>query len=168
MSEFSGPVLLAKSHDFLDFDCGKGPLNTFLVRHALANQANGSARTFVGLHGNRVVGYYSLAVGSVLFDDAPERMAKGLAKHPIPILLMARFAVDKEYQGRGIGKGLFKDALKRSLSVAREAGVRAFMTHAKDEDAKALYLRMGMQECPSNPLHLYLLMKDVERLGDGA
>ncbi|MCU0315286.1 MAG: GNAT family N-acetyltransferase [Fimbriimonadaceae bacterium] len=164
MTEFSGPVLLTKSHDFLDFDCGKEPLNTFLTRHALANQANGSARIFVGLHNNRVVGYYSLAVGSVLFDEAPERMAKGLAKHPIPILLMARFAVDKEFQGRGIGKGLFKDALKRSLSVAREAGVWAFMTHAKDDDAKALYLRMGMQECPSNPLHLYLLMKDVERV----
>ncbi len=164
MSQFSGPVLLTKAHDFLEFDCGKEPLNTFLIRHALANQANGSARTFVGLHGNRVVGYYSLAVGSVLFDEAPERMAKGLARHPIPILLMARFAVDKDYQGRGLGKGLFKDALKRALSVSGEAGVRAFMTHAKDEEAKALYLRLGMQECSPDPLHLYLLMKDVERI----
>lgn len=164
MSRFSGPVPLKKSHDFLEFDCGKEPLNTFLIRHALANQSNGSARTFVGLDENRVVGYYSLAVSSVLYDEAPERMAKGLAKHPIPILLMARFAVDKDYQGQGIGKGLFKDALKRCLTVAREAGVRAVMTHAKDEEAKALYVRFGMSECPSNPLHLYLLMKDVEHI----
>lgn len=163
MSRFIGPVLLEKSHEFLEFDCGKEPLNTFLQRHALANQANGSARTFVGLEGNRVIGYYSLAVGSVLYDEAPERMAKGLARHPIPILLMARFAVDRGYQGLGVGRGLFKDALKRSLGVAKEAGVRAFMTHAKDDEAKALYLRFGMQECPANPLHLYLLMKDVER-----
>jgi GNAT superfamily N-acetyltransferase len=164
VSRFSGPILLEKSHDFLEFDCGKEPLNTFLARHALANQANGSARTFVGLDGNRVIGYYSLAVGSVIHDEAPERMAKGLAKHPIPILLMARFAVDRSCQGQGIGRGLFKDALKRCLSVSREAGVRALMTHAKDEEAKALYVRFGMTECPANPLHLYLLMKDVERL----
>ena len=163
MSRFTGPVLLDKSHEFLEFDCGKEPLNTFLQRHALANQANGSARTFVGLEGNRVIGYYSLAVGSVLYDEAPDRMAKGLARHPIPILLMARFAVDRGYQGLGVGRGLFKDALKRSLGVAKDAGVRAFMTHAKDDAARALYLRFGMQECPANPLHLYLLMKDVER-----
>ncbi|MFZ4508192.1 MAG: GNAT family N-acetyltransferase [Fimbriimonas sp.] len=167
MSRFTGPVLLKRSHDFLEFDCGKEPLNTFLIRHALANQANDSARTFVGIEGNRVIGYYSLAVSSVLYDEAPERMAKGLAKHPIPILLMARFAVDKNYQGQGVRKGLFKDALKRCLSVAQEAGVRAFMTHAKDEDAKRLYLRFGMQECPSNPMHLYFLMKEVERFVAG-
>lgn len=167
MSRFTGPVLLDKAHDFLEFDCGKEPLNTFLTRHALANQANGSARTFVGLDGSRVIGYYSLAVGSILYDEAPERMAKGLARHPIPILLMARFAVDRSYQGQGVGKGLFKDALKRCLSVAKEAGVRAFMTHAKDEDAKRLYIRFGMMECPTNPLHLYYLMKDIERFVSG-
>ncbi|MHB8636767.1 MAG: GNAT family N-acetyltransferase [Fimbriimonadaceae bacterium] len=91
-------------------------------------------------------------------------MAKGLAKHPIPILLMARFAVDRHYQGQGVGQGLFKDALKRLLGVAKEAGVRAFMTHAKDEDARSLYLRFGMLECPANRLHRYFLMKDLERL----
>jgi GNAT superfamily N-acetyltransferase len=90
-------------------------------------------------------------------------MAKGLAKHPIPILLMARFAVDKNYQRQGVGKGLFKDALKRCLGVAKEAGICAFMTHAKDEEAKSVYLRLGMVECPTNPMHLYFLMKDVER-----
>jgi GNAT superfamily N-acetyltransferase len=155
--------LLQKTHDYLGFDCGKEPLNTLLVRHALANQANDSARTFVGLDGNRVMGYYSLAVSSVLHEAAPERMAKGLARHPIPILLMARFAVDKSYQGQGVGSGLFKDALKRCLNVSKDAAVRAFMVHAKDSEAKALYERYGMTECPSNPFHGYFLMKDVER-----
>ena len=162
MTRFTGPVALDRSHDFLQFDCGKEPLNTFLIRHALPNQSNGSARTFVGLDGNRVVGYYSLAVSSVLYDDAPDRMAKGLARHPIPILLMARFAVDKDYQGLRIGTGLFKDALRRCLNVSKEAGVRAFMVHAKDESARQLYLRFKMLECPSNPMHLYFLMKDLE------
>jgi GNAT superfamily N-acetyltransferase len=147
----------------MEFDCGKEPLNTFLVRHALANQANDSARTFVGLDGNRVVGYYSLAVSAVLYEEAPERMAKGLARHPIPILLMARFAVDKNYQGQGIGSGLFKDAIKRCLNVSKEASVRAFMVHAKDEEAKSLYQRYGMLESPANPFHLYFLMKDIEK-----
>jgi len=163
LRQFAGPVLLEKSHDYMGFDCGKEPLNTFLIRHALANQANDSARTFVGLEGGRVVGYYSLAVSSVLHEAAPERMAKGLAHHPIPILLMARFAVDKSYQGRGIGTGVFKDALRRCLNVSRDAAVRAFMVHAKDDEAKALYERFGMPECPVNPYHLYFLMKDIER-----
>lgn len=163
MSRFTGPDPLDKSRDFLNFDCGKEPLNRFLVRHALANQANGSARTFVGLDANRVVGYYSLAVSSVLYDEAPEWMARGLARHPVPILLMARFAVDKDYQGQGVGTGLFKDALKRCLNVSKDAGVRAFMVHAKDEDARRLYLRYKMLECPANPMHLYFLMKDLEQ-----
>jgi GNAT superfamily N-acetyltransferase len=163
MTRFTGPVPLDKSHDVSQFDCGKEPLNSFLIRHALANQLNGGARTFVGLEGTRVVGYYSLAVSSILFDEAPERMAKGLARHPIPILLMARFAVDKNYQGRGIGNGLFKDALRRCLNVSKEAGVRAFMVHAKDEDARTLYKHFGMLECPSNRMHLYFLMKDLEQ-----
>lgn len=164
MSQFTGPILLDNSHEINGFDCAKEPLNAFLVRNAITNQANGSSRTFVGLSGNRVVGYYSLAVSSILHEDAPDRMAKGLARHPIPIVLMARFAVDKGYQGLGIGKGLYKDALKRCLNISGEAGVRAFMTHAKDEEAKALYLKLGMTECPNNPLHLYLLMKDLRHM----
>jgi len=168
MTRFSGPVLLERTHDLAEFDCGNEPLNTFLQRHALANQANGSARTFVALVENRVVGYYSLAVGAIEHGEAPERMAKGLARHPIPVLLMARFAVDNGYQGRGLGKGLFKDALQRCIGVSKQAGVRALMTHAKDEDAKRFYIRFGMLECPTNPLHLYLLMKDVERFLAGS
>jgi len=97
------------------------------------------------------------------YDEAPERMAKGLARHPIPILLMARFAVDQRDQGRGLGRGLFKDALKRCLGIAQEAGIRALMTHAKDAEAKRFYESFGMEECPTNPLHLYLPMKDVLR-----
>src|SRR5438874_8716590 len=111
MSRLTGPVVLEKGHDFLTFDCGKEALNSFLVRHALANQANNSARTFVALDGERVVGYYSLAASAVLHDQAPPRMAKGLARHPIPVVLMARFAVDLAYQGGGLGSALFKDAI---------------------------------------------------------
>lgn len=164
MSKFSGPLPLNDTHEISNFDCGKEPLNRFLKHFALANQANGSTRTFVGLDENRVVGYYSLTVSSIIYDEAPERMAKGLAKHPIPVLLMARFAVDKSCQGMGIGSGMFKDALKRCLTVSQNAGIRAFIVHAKDEEARHYYLRFRMAECPSNPMHLYLLMKDLRQL----
>ncbi len=163
MSELSGPVLLTKSHDYLGFDCGKEPLNSFLVRHALANQANDSARTFVVLDENQVIGYYSLAVSAVLFEDAPTRMTKGLARHPVPVILMARFAVATTHQGQGIGKSMFKDAIKRALFVSKEAAARAFVVHAKDDEASALYQRFQMEAFPANPYHFFYLMKDIEK-----
>ena len=163
MSELFGPVLLTKAHDFLDFDCGKEPLNIFLNRHALANQANNSARTFVVLEENLVVGYYSLAVSAVLFDDAPSRMTKGLARHPVPIILMARFAVSVSHQGKGIGRAMFKDAIKRALWVSKEAAARAFVVHAKDDDACGLYRHFQMEPYPTNPYHFFFLMKDIEK-----
>lgn len=163
MSGLAGPVPLTREHSVEGFDCGKEPLNTFLTRHALANQGNDSARTFVALDGPLVVGYYSLAASAVIHESAPLRMGKGLARHPIPIVLMARFAVDLNYQRRGIGSALFKDALRRTLSVAQDAAVRAFVVHAKDEEARALYERYGMQPFEENPFHLYFLLKDIAR-----
>src|SRR2546421_13117464 len=119
MSQLKGPVPVDRQHDVQSFACGKEPLNVFLLKHALANQANNSARTFVALEENRVIGYYSLAASAVLYDQAPTRMAKGLARHPIPVVLMARFAVDLNYQGKGIGSALFKDAILRTLNVSK-------------------------------------------------
>lgn len=163
MSRFSGPELLTKANDVSRFDCGDDQLNSFLQKFALQNQANNSARTFVGLDGDRVIGFYSLAVGAVAHEIAPDRVKKGLARHPIPVVLMARLGVDVEYQRQGVGIGLFKDALKRCLSVSQDAGVRAFLVHAKDEDARKYYLRFGLESNPDNPLHLYLLLKDLEK-----
>ncbi len=154
---------LERNHVILGFDCGREPLNTFLTRHALANQANDSARTFVALDGNRVAGYYSLAASAVLHEEAPARMGKGLARHPIPTILMARFAVDTNYQGKGLGSALFKDAIKRTLNVSKEIGARAFVVHAKDGDAGKLYEHFQMEPFENNPFHLYMLMKDIER-----
>jgi GNAT superfamily N-acetyltransferase len=163
VSDLRGPVPIDKSYEVAAFDCGRAPLNIFLARHAQGNQANNSARTFVVLDEQRVVGYYSLAASAVLYDEAPERMAKGLARHPIPVILMARFAVDLAYQGRGVGRAMFKDAILRSLGVSADIGARAFVVHAKDDNAKALYMHLEMQPFPSNPLHLFLLMKDIEK-----
>ena len=157
------PTLLTKSHEIAGFDCGKPPLNDFLTRYALQNQASGGARTYVLTRGERVVGYYSLAPGSVVPDDAPARVIKGQGRYPVPIILMARFAIDSAEQGKGLGRALFRDALHRALSGAEAIGGRAFLVHAKDEAACAFYFQFGMEESPTNPLHLFLLFKDIRQ-----
>ena len=156
-------ILLTKSHKVAGFGCGKPSLNDFLTRYALQNQASGGARTYVLTRGERVVGYYSLAPGSVVPEDAPARVVKGQGRYPVPIILMARFAVDSGEQGKGLGHALFRDALRRALSGADAIGGRAFLVHAKDESAHAFYLRFGMEQSPTNPLHLFLLFKDIRQ-----
>jgi hypothetical protein len=143
------------------FDCGKEPLNGFLRRFALVNQRNGSSQTYVACRGQRVVGYYSLAVGSVMHEDAPGRVTKGLARHPIPVMLLTRLALDLTGQRSGIGTGLLKDVLLRTVQAADIAGIRALLVHAKDEEAKAWYLKYDFEPSPSDPLHLFLLLKDL-------
>jgi GNAT superfamily N-acetyltransferase len=154
-------VLLTKDHDVSRFECGKSPLDEFLKRYALGNQANGTARTYVALQEGEVVGYYSLAMGSVEHDAAPDRVSKGLARHPIPVVLMARFAVDLRMQGRGFGRALFFDALARALRGSEAIAARAFFVHAKDEEARAFYAKFNMASAPDNPFALFLLFKDV-------
>ncbi len=113
MTPLTGPVPLATEHDVEAFDCGSPARDEFLRRFALANVRNGSSRTYVGLRGDRVVGYDSLAAAPIEPEELPVRATQGLARHPIPMILLARLAVDRAEQGRGVGKGLLKDALRR-------------------------------------------------------
>jgi GNAT superfamily N-acetyltransferase len=159
----NSPVLLTKAHEIAGFDCGKPPLNDFLIKYALQNQASGGARTYVLTRGNRVIGYYSLAPASIAPEEAPPRVIKGQGRYPVPVILMARFAVAWSEQGKGLGKALFRDALRRALSGAEAIGGRAFLVHAKGEEARTFYLKFGMEESPTNPLHLLLLFKDIRR-----
>ncbi len=159
----NAPVLLAKSHEIAGFDCGKPPLNDFLIKYALQNQKSGGARTYVLTRAERVIGYYSLAPASVSPEDVPARIIKGQGRYPVPVILMARFAVDSGEQGKGLGKALFRHALRRALEGAETIGGRAFLVHAKDEEARAFYLKFGMEESPTNPLHLLFLFKDIRQ-----
>jgi GNAT superfamily N-acetyltransferase len=159
----SDPVLLTKTHEIAGFDCGKPPLNDFLLKYALQNQAGGGARSYVLTRGNRVIGYYSLAPASIAPEDAPARVIKGQGRYPVPVILMARFAVDQGEQGKGYGKALFRDAMRRALSGAEAIGGRAFLVHAKDDEASAFYMKFGMEESPTNPMHLLLLFKDIRQ-----
>jgi GNAT superfamily N-acetyltransferase len=136
MPPLQGPVLLEKSHDVSRFDCGATPLNDYLQKHAWHNQQNRSARTYVVLRDDRVIGYYSLAAASVQREEATARVAKGLARHPIPVILLARLAVDGSEKGKGLGTALLKDAVLRSLQAADIIGCRAVLVHAKDTAAQ--------------------------------
>ncbi len=152
---------LQRHHPLESFDCGREALNRFLIRYALQNQQGGASQTYVALTGEAVVGYYTLVVGQVDYDDAPERLKKGLARHPVPIMLLARLAIATSCQGKGLGSGLLKDAMLRTLQAAEIAGIRSFVAHVKDDAAKAFYERFDFVPSPSDPYHLFRLMKDV-------
>ena len=159
----NAPVLLSKTHLIAEFDCGKEPLNDFLIKYALQNQSRGGARTYVLTRGARVIGYFSLAPGSIVPEEASARVMKGQGRYPVPIILMARFAVDISEQRKGFGTALFRDALRRALAGSEAIGGRAFLVHAKDEEARLFYLKYGMEESPANPMQLLLLFKDIRQ-----
>jgi GNAT superfamily N-acetyltransferase len=152
---------LQRSHDIDLFDCGREALNRFLIRYALQNQQAGASQTYVALADDDVAGYYTLVVGQVEYDAAPERMTKGLARHPVPIMLLARLAVATSWQGKGLGAGMLKDAMQRTLQAAEIAGIRAFGVHAKDDEARVFYEHFGFSPLPSDPYHLFRLLKDI-------
>lgn len=164
MAELSPVELLNRTHDLRHFDCGRHEsLNLWLKKCALQNQANDSARTYMVHRANVVVGYYSIAAGSIARENATPRAMQGLARHPIPVALLGRLAVHREEQGAGLGAALFKDALLRIESAAEILGIRAVLVHAIDPQARAFYERFDFEPCPDDELHLMLLMKDLRR-----
>jgi GNAT superfamily N-acetyltransferase len=152
---------LARHHAVEPFDCGSEPLNRFLIRYALQNQQANAAQTYVALSGNQTIGFHSLAVGEVSHSDAPPRLVKGLARHPAPIMILARLAVHKDWHGKGIGAGLMKDAILRTMQAADIAGIRALIVHAKDDAARAFYTHFDFADGFSDPMHLYVLVKEL-------
>ena len=158
--KFAEPRPLNSSHNVAGFGCGDDSLDEWLRRSALINQASGSARTFVTCIDDRVVGYYALASGAVSRAGASPRVAK-LMPEPIPVLLLARLAVDQAVQGQGLGWRLLRDAILRTLQVADQVGVRALPAHALDQRAAEFYARYDFQPAPTDPLHMMLPLKDA-------
>lgn len=159
--DFSPIEQINASHVTTGFDCGSEELNRYLQKYALQNTRADGAVTRVTAREGRVVGYYSLAAGPAEHADATARVRKGMARHPIPLVILARLAVDQSAQGQGLGEALLKDALVRVASAADLIGVRALIAHAKDEKAKAFYERFEFERSPTDPLHTFLLMKDI-------
>jgi GNAT superfamily N-acetyltransferase len=159
---------LARHHAVEPFDCGSEPLNRFLIRYALQNQHANAAQTYVALSGHDIIGFHTLAVGEVSHFEAPPRLVKGLAQHPVPIMILARLAVHKDWHGKGIGSGLMKDALLRTMQAADIAGIRALIVHAKDDAAREFYSHFGFSDGFSDPMHLYVLVKELRGMADAS
>lgn len=159
----SGTLPLAPEFVVADFSCGRPALDDYLIRYALLAQRANTARSFVALRGARVVGYYSLAAASLEPERATQRVAQGTGRYPIPLALLARLAVDRTEQGTGLGKALLKDAMKRFWVAHEQVASRALLVHAADAAASDFYLKFGFQAASFNPLHLYLLPKDMHR-----
>ena len=165
MSQYSPVEPLTRLQDTSGFDCGSHEsLNLWLKRHALQNQASGSSRTYAVQLDGQVVGYYSIAAGSVARESASLRAAQGQANHPVPVSLIGRLAIDRREQGKGLGQALLKDALLRIDGAADLLGIRAVLVHAIDEHARAFYERFEFERCPDDELHLMLMMKDLRKL----
>lgn len=152
---------LTAAHDISEFDCGKPELTQWLRRFALTSQQSESARVYVVHRANTVVGYYALASGGVARNAAPKRIGQGLGDYEIPVILLARLAVHQAEQDKGLGRALLRDAFLRIARAADAVGARALLVHALDDEAKAFYMRFDMEESPTDPLHLFLLMKDL-------
>jgi GNAT superfamily N-acetyltransferase len=163
MGEFSPVALLESSQDRTAFDCGIEPLNVYLKQYALQNQRKGIVRNYVTCRGTRVVGYYSLAYGSAAQADAPPGLIKGIGKYPIPLMILARLAVDVQERGQGLGKALLKDAILRTLQAAEIAGLKAIFVQAKDQSAEQFYARHGFIPSPGDPLHLFFPLDPLRK-----
>lgn len=152
---------LRRTHAVEAFTCGQPELDRFLIRHALQAQQANSSQTYVAVDEGDILGFYTMVAGEVRHSDAPERVVKGMPRHPIPLLVLARLAVHTKVQGRGLGAGLLLDAFGRTLQVADLIGVRALAAHAKDEQAAAFYRHFGFMPSPTDPRHLFMLIKDI-------
>jgi GNAT superfamily N-acetyltransferase len=160
---FQDPEPLGASHLLEGFHCGTESLNVWLDRHARQAQSVGSARTYVidDTEQRRVVGYHALAAASVTRNEATGRAARGMPRHPIPAILLARLAVDTSVQAHGLGAWLLRDAMLRTLSAAEEVGIRVLLVHAIDDAAASFYARHGFEASPTDPLNLQMLIEDI-------
>ncbi len=159
---YTRPEPLDKRHGLDQFECGESALDDWLRRYARQAQAAGSARVFVTTSdGKTVIGDCALAAASVERETATTRVRKGEARRPIPVVLLARLAVDRGHQHRGVGRSLLQDAVLRCLQAAESIGVRAMLVHAKHDEARAWYEKYGFEPSPTDPLHLMILIKDL-------
>lgn len=161
MGKITAPALLTPEHDLEAFDSGNSTLDEWLVKRALKNQNNGASRTFVICDDGKVIGYYALATGSVERDVATGNFSRGMPE-PIPVIVLGRLAIDKEYQGKNLGSALLKDAMLRTVTISQNVGVRGLLVHAISEEAKRFYMNYGFQESPIDPMTLLMSVKNIK------
>jgi GNAT superfamily N-acetyltransferase len=160
VSRLRPPEPLGEAHELGEFHSGEASLDEWLKRRARANQVNGASRTYVACEGGRVVGFYALASGVIAVESAPGRFRRNMP-NPIPVAVLARLAVDQDWQGRGIGRALFRDAAQRVSHAADAIGIRGIVVHAVSEAAKDFYLALGFEPSPLEPMTLMVTLADV-------
>lgn len=156
----SASAPLADHHQLDGFTSGVAALDDWLKRRARANQASRASRTFVVCNDNQVVAYYALASGAVSAAAAPGKFRRNMPA-PIPVAVLARLAVDHRYQGRGLGRGLFRDGARRVLNAAEAIGIRGIMVHAISDEARAFYLALGFDPSPFEAMPLMVRLSDL-------
>jgi len=161
-ARFSAPEKLSSKHDVSGFQCGEPALDDWLRRRALQNEEPGASRTYVLCEGERVVGYYALAVGAVAHMEAPGRVRRNMPD-PVPVMLIGRLAVDQSCQGQAIGPALLRDAVLRTLQAAEIAGIRAILVHAISESAKRFYEKWGFISSPLDPMTLMITITEARK-----
>jgi predicted N-acetyltransferase YhbS len=166
VSGYSPPRAIGNEDEIAQFDSGEPSLDEWPRKRAVTNQATGASRCFVTCRGERVVGYYALATGSVQRLEASRRAGQGMPE-PIPVVLLGRLAVDRKEQGHGTGANLLRDAITRTVEAAEIIGVRALLVHALHDSVRDFYLHHDFEPSPTDPMHLMLLMKDTRKVARG-
>jgi GNAT superfamily N-acetyltransferase len=163
MTDVISPVLLTKSHIRSEFDCGEELLNRFLKDYAIQNSKNNASRTYVSVKKGTdiVVGYYTLTYGTVGHEEATTKVKKHMPHYPIPVMILARLAVDKNHQQSGLGSGLLRDAILRTIQASSIAGLKAILAHAKNEKALSFYKRFDFESSPIDANHVMLTIQDI-------
>ena len=162
MAELSAPTPLLATHVTDEFDCGVPALNDWLRKRALKNENSGASRTFVVCQDNHVKGYYVLDSGSVMHKQAPSKVRRNMPD-PVPVMILGRLAVSKDMQSAGLGRGLLRDAILRTLGVSKQAGIKALLVHALSGAAHKFYRQCGFTESPLDPMVLMITLKDAEQ-----
>jgi predicted N-acetyltransferase YhbS len=157
------PLKLSPAHELSQFACGEPTLDDWLRRRALPNEASGSSRTYVVCVGQQVVGYYALANGAVTHTESPGRIKRNMPD-PVPVMVLGRLAVDQKFQGQGIGTGLLRDAVLRTIQAAEIAGIRAILVHTLSVAATRFYEKHGFVASPVDPLTLMITVAEAKRI----
>lgn len=164
--KLSAPELLTEKHDLSLFDSGYDTLDEWLRRRARANQVSGASRTYVACSGDRVVGYYCLSSGALAVTEAPGALRRNMPD-PIPMAVLGRLAIDRNWQGQGLGAALLQDAVVRTAQAARIVGIRGILVHAISEAAKAFYEHHGFTPSPTHPMLLVMSLKGTHATETG-
>ena len=163
MNNLSAPALISIDHELNSFDSGEPSLGDWLKKRALKNQASSVSRCFVLCEDNQVIGYYSLSAGAISREATPKSMQRNMPD-PLPVLLLGRLAIHKNYHNKGLGSALLREAMLRAVNIAHDAGVFAILVHSLSEEAKKFYLSRGFVESPLQPMTLMMTLETVRSI----